>query len=188
MKLHSYLKVMAAISAGALASCARQPQTQVPAVVGAVRPDNSVSGQVFAAVNAYRRSHGAAELQRHAGLDRLAQAHCEYLRQNRGKFGIYGKNVSHLGSEGRALVARERYHMLNSSENVASIKTTKNEVTPALVRLWTNSKDHEKNLLSSWTHTGVGVVIDDDGTAFSTEIFATVSNSQMATRQRFSGF
>ena len=78
--------------------------------------------------------------------------------------------------------------MLNSSENVASVKTTGKNIVPALMNLWTNSKDHEKSLLSSWTHTGVGVVVDDDGTVFSTEIFATVSYSQMITRQRFSGF
>ena len=188
MKLHYSLKLMAVVGAGALASCTSQPVTQTPAVAGATRPDNSVSGQVYAAVNSYRKSHGAMELQRHPGLDRLAQAHCEYLRQNRGKFGIYGKNVSHYGSEGRALVARERYHMMNCSENIAAVKTTGKNAVPSLVNLWTSSKDHEKNLLSSWTHTGIGVVVDDDGTIFSTEIFATLSNSQMANRQRFSGF
>ena len=179
---------MVIICVGAVASCTSQPQSKAPTRSEIVRPDDSLSGQIYQAVNSYRRSRGAAELQRHAGLDRLAQSHCEYLRQNRGKFGIYGKNVSHYGSEGRALVARERYQMLNSSENVASVKTTGKNIVPALMNLWTNSKDHEKSLLSSWTHTGVGVVVDDDGTVFSTEIFATVSYSQMITRQRFSGF
>jgi uncharacterized protein YkwD len=188
MKIKSSLKVMVTFVVAVLASCTSLPETQKHTASGISRPDSSLSGQVYAAVNSYRQSHGVAELERHAGLDRLAQAHCEYLRKNRGKFGIYGKNVSHYGSEGRALVARERYHMLNSSENVASIDRCGKNVAPALVNLWTNSKDHEKNLLSSWTHTGVGVVVDNDGTVFSTEIFAIFSNSQMTNHQRFSGF
>ncbi len=188
MKTHSYLKVMMIICAGAMASCTNPPETKMLPTAGAPRPSSSLSGQIYEAVNSYRRNHGAVELERHAGLDPLAQNHCEYLHQNRGKFGIYGKNVSHFGSEGRTLVARERYHMLNSSENVGSIKSNGKNIVPALVNLWTSSKDHEKNLLSSWTHTGIGVVVDTDGTVFSTEIFATVSNSQMTTHQRFSGF
>lgn len=179
---------MAVLCAGVLASCNSQPGIEARSVAGAARPDPSVSGQVYEAVNDYRRSHGARGLQRHGGLDRLAQAHCEYLRKNRGKFGIYGKNVSHFGSEGRALVARERYQMTSCSENVAATRPAEKNKVSALMNLWTSSKDHRKCILSSWTHTGVGAVVDNDGTVFSTEIFATVSNSQMATRQRFSGF
>lgn len=188
MKLPFYLKVMAAVSAGALASCTSQPETQKPAITAASRSDNSVSGQVYDAVNSYRRSHGAVGLQRHPGLDRLAQAHCEYLRQNRGKFGIYGKNVSHFGSEGRALVARERFQMFSSSENIAATNVGANNRVAALLNLWTNSKDHQKTLVSSWTHTGIGAVVDRDGTVFATEIFGTISSTQIASRQRFSGF
>lgn len=188
MKIYSELKVIVIICVAAVASCTSQPQTKAPSGSEIARPDHSLSGQIYQAVNSYRRSRGAADLQRHAGLDRLAQSHCEYLRKNRGQFGIYGKNVSHYGSEGRSLVARERYQMLNSSENVGSLKTNGKNIPSALMNLWTSSKDHEKNLLSSWTHTGIGVVVDDDGTVFSTEIFATVSYSQMTTRQRFSGF
>lgn len=179
---------MVVVCAGTLASCAHPPEIEARSVAGAARPDLSVSGQIFDAVNAYRRSHGAGNLQRHSGLDRLAQAHCDYLRKNRGKFGIYGKNVSHFGSEGRALVAREAYHMQSCSENVAATGPAEKNKASALMNLWTSSKDHEKCILNSWTHTGIGTVVDNDGTVFSTEIFATVSNSQMVNRQRFSGF
>jgi uncharacterized protein YkwD len=143
---------------------------------------------VFQEVNAYRRSQGAKELERHAGLDRLAQQHCEYLRQHRGTFSLSGKNVSHFGFESRAFIARERFHIQHLGENVAAIQQAGPHPAPALVRLWAGSKDHRKNMLDKWTHTGVGVVMDADGMVFSTEIFATVSYSQLADRERFTRF
>ena len=188
MKTYSYLKVIAVACAGALASCASQPETKKIAVSASIRPDNSLSGQILQEVNAYRRSHGASDLERHAGLDRLAQQHCEYLRKNRGTFGLSGKNVSHFGFEGRALAARELYHMMSCSENVAAANASRKSAPPTLVSLWAQSKDHEYNMRSTWTHTGIGVVVDDDGTVFCTELFATISHSQMTTHLRLSGF
>ena len=188
MKTNTSLKLIAVACAGALASCATQPVTTKVPVSASLRPDSSLSGQVFQEVNAYRRSHGASDLQRHAGLDRLAQEHCEYLRDHHGEFGLYGKNVSHVGFEGRTLVARERYQMQNVSENVAAATHPGNKAASILVKLWSESKDHEFNMRQEWTHTGVGVVVASDGTVYSTQIFATVSNFQMTTRNRFNSF
>ncbi|MEO5913521.1 MAG: CAP domain-containing protein [Luteolibacter sp.] len=157
-------------------------------VSASLHPDSSLSGQVFQEVNSYRRSHGASDLERHTGLDRLAQEHCEYLRTHRGQFGIYGKNVSHVGFEGRTLIARERYQMQSVSENVAAANHPGKGAAATLVKLWSESKDHEYNMRSEWTHTGIGVVVDSDGMVFSTQIFATVSNFQMTTRNRFNSF
>lgn len=188
MKTYPYLKVIAVAGVGALASCATKPETTRMPVSATLRPDSSLSGQVMQEVNSYRRSHGESELARHAGLDRLAQEHCEYLRQHRGSFGLSGKNVSHFGFEGRSLLARERYQMNSISENVAAANYPGMKTAPTLVKMWSESKGHDQNMRSSWTHTGLGVVVDDDGMVFCTQLFATVSQSQMATRQRFSGF
>lgn len=152
------------------------------------RSSSSVSGQLFQKVNSYRRSQGRGELQRHSGLDRLAQQHCEYLRKNRGTFTLNGKNVSHFGFQGRSAVARERYSMHNFSENVAAGNHPSIEGTTFIMNLWKGSKDHHKNMLNDWSHTGIGVVVDDDGMVFATQLFSTVSHSQMATRERFNGF
>jgi len=180
--------ILVACAAATLASCVSQPdKTKLP-VSATFSPDNSLSGQVLKEVNAYRRQIGVNELQRHAGLDRLAQEHCEYLRANRGKFGVYGKNVSHMGFEGRSLVARERYNMMSISENVAAANNPGKDFAPALIKLWSESKDHNYNMRSKWTHTGIGVVIDDDGTVFSTELFATMNYSQLTMRNRFTSF
>lgn len=174
--------------AGAIVACASKPEFSKVAVSAPTRPDASLSAQVFQEVNAYRHSQGAKELQRHAGLDRLAQQHCEYLRQHRGTFLLSGKNVSHFGFEGRALFARTRYHMTAISENVAASSQAGTHPAPVLVRLWAGSKDHRKNMLGDWTDTGIGAVVDSDGTVFATELFATVSYSQLAPRERFNQF
>ena len=174
--------------AGFLASCTN-PSTLTTMPVSAASPsDASHASQVFQAVNAFRRSQRARELQRHAGLDRLAQQHCEYLRQHRGTFSIHGKNVSHIGFEGRTLVARERYHMENISENVAAAQQAKGNPASAVLGLWKVSGDHHKNMLDNWTHTGIGVVVDADGTVFADQLFATVTRMQRTTHVRFTGF
>lgn len=188
MKTNTYLKVIVVACSGAFASCATQPQvTKVPMSASLhPHPENSLSGQVLKEVNSYRRNHGASELQRHAGLDRLAQEHCEYLREHRGTFGVYGKNVSHFGFEGRAGIIRDQFQMQSSSENVGAANTAGKNPGPLLVTLWSESKGHDYNMLAAWTYTGVGVVVDSDGMVFATQIFATDTiYSQLASRDRF---
>lgn len=188
MKTQPYTHLLAVVCAGALASCANKPEPTKMPVSASIHPDSSVSSRFFQEVNTYRRNQGAKELQRHAGLDRLAQEHCEYLRKNRGSFSLNGRNVSHIGFDGRSLIARERYNMENVSENVAAANHPGENMASVLVGLWKGSKDHNKNMLDDWTYSGMGVVVDSDGMAFATQIFATVSSSQMSVRERFNRF
>lgn len=188
MKTSTYTSLLAIASAIALASCANTPQSTRLPVSATVSPQKSPSGSLFNEVNAYRRSQGKPELQRHSGLDRLAQEHCEYLRRNRGSFKLNGQNVSHFGFEGRALVARERYQMENVSENVAAANSPGAATNSTMVSLWKSSRDHHKNMLDSWTHSGMGVVVDSDGMVFATQLFSTVTMSQMSVRERFNRF
>jgi uncharacterized protein YkwD len=152
------------------------------------RSGNSMSDRVFDEVNSYRRSQGLRQVQRHAGLDRLAQSHSEYLRRNRGKFSLYGRNVSHFGFEGRAMSARENLGMLSVSENVAAANYPGQAAPGVLLELWRTSKDHHYNMTESWTHSGMGVVVDSDGMVFATQIFATKNQSQLAMRERMNNF
>lgn len=177
------------LAALALASCAPPVrETQRIQVSSTIRPDSSLPGQVFQQVNAYRAAKGVGPLQRHAGLDRLAHEHCEYLRKHRGTFQLSGKNVSHFGFESRALAARELYNMQSVSENVAASTHPGKDKAGMLVGLWKGSKDHHKNMIEDWTHTGIGVVVDSDGTVFSTQLFSTVSMNQMSMRERLNRF
>lgn len=188
MKTHPYNRILALFCVGALASCANKPEPTRMPVSASLRPDNSAASRLFQEVNSYRRSQGKRELQRHAGLDRLAQAHSEYLRQHRGTFSLNGKNVSHYGFEGRALIARERFQMENISENVAAANIPGSNSNSAIVGLWKGSRDHHKNMVDDWTCSGIGVAVDSDGMVFATQLYSTVSNSQMSVRERFNRF
>jgi uncharacterized protein YkwD len=188
MKTKTITRLVGVTCAAALASCASPPESTRMPVSASFQPQNSTSSQLFQEVNAYRRSKGADDLQRHHGLDRLAQEHCEYLRKHRGSFSLSGRNVSHIGFEGRALVARSHYQMENVSENVAAANHPGASATTTLIGLWKGSKDHHKNMCDDWTHTGIGVVKDSDGMVFATQLFSTVSYSQLSTRERFNRF
>ena len=188
MKTSLRTRALVVACAGALASCASPPQPTKLPVSSSFRPGNSVSERLFQEVNSYRRSQGEQEVQRHPGLDRLAQEHCEYLRHKRGSFDLNGRNVSHIGFDGRALVARERYQMDSISENVAAANHPGSQMTTVLLDLWKGSKNHHKNMLDDWTYSGMGVVVDADGMVFATQLFATASMSQMSTRERFNRF
>lgn len=184
-----FFRILPAIAAIGLSSCADQAgidRQNVP-----TRGTSSLSSKLVEDVNAYRRAKGSRSLQRHQGLDHLAQKHCEYLRRNRGTFDLYGKNVSHDGAHGRHLIAIQNLNMLNSAENVASIQKspTDAQTSQSIVKMWGKSKNHDFGMRGdSWTHTGVGVSIDADGQVFATQIFGTMNLSHLSTRERFNRF
>ncbi len=175
---------MTVVCMAGLASCASPPTdpTNIP-VSASSDTDNALSSRLFRDVNAYRRSQGGQELQRHRGLDKLAQSHSEYLLKHRGSFSLKGKNVSHFGFDGRSVIAREQLQMSNFSENVATSPNARD-----ILPLWKTSKDHQKNMLDNWTHSGIGVAVDSDGMVFATQLFSTQNYSQRSTRERFNRF
>lgn len=137
-----------------------------------------LAGQVLAQTEVYRKTRGSAPLQRSGVLDRMAQEHSQFLMTNRGKFRIYGPNISHYGVEQRAMAARYVYGMDQISENVVSAPHQGPKTAAYLVDLWKASPSHEFNLRHSWTNTGVGVAIDKDGTVFLTELFGSRATTQ----------
>ncbi len=175
---------MTVVCVASLASCANPPAgpSHIP-VSASSSADNSLSSRLFSDINAYRRSQGGQDLQRHSGLDKLAQSHSEYLRKHRGNFSINGKNVSHFGFDARTIVAREHLNMSNVSENVAASPNARD-----ILPLWKLSKDHHKNMLDNWIYSGIGVVVDSDGMIFATQIFSTPNLSHRSTRERFNRF
>lgn len=165
----------------ALSSCA--PQKIQPVVVPTKLSGSakSASGEsVFREVNSYRSAHGKKALVRHPGLDKLALEHSEFLRLNRGKFTVSGKNVSHEGFEGRTLIARMKYNMDGFHENVAAVPEGQ-----SLVKAWVDSPGHERALRATWTYTGVGIVRDKDGMVFATQLFG---NNALPNGRLHSGF
>jgi uncharacterized protein YkwD len=125
-------------------------------------------------------SRGRQQLQRHSGLDRLAQQHSEFMLRNRGKFGTgSSSNLSHYGFEDRALRAQHSMNMANVGENIATCSGRHGDASFTLVSAWQRSSGHEKNMRGQWDVTGVGVAVADDGSVFATQLFANENRSHM---------
>ena len=179
------------VAAGAtmLASCGPQlTTTSVPMAMKAPvsSSDGSLSGNLHAQVNIFRTSSGRTALKRHKGLDRMAQQHCEFMRQNRGKFGK--SSLTHYGFEERALAAQRMMSMSNVGENIATCSGMGKNSASTLVNAWKNSSGHLKNMKGDWSVTGIGAVVDSDGTVFATQIFATENHSHMSLTNRMRQF
>lgn len=171
-----------------LASCGpKLDMTSVPMSSGAVaKSDGSLAGNLHSQVNAHRGAIGKSSLPRHAGLDRLAQQHSEFMMRNRDK--IEGGGLSHYGFEERAMAAQRLMNMSNVAENIATCSGGFSSPTSTLVNAWKNSSGHAMNMKSNWDATGVGVAVAPDGTVFATQIFATQSHSHMAMTDRLRQF
>ena len=52
--------------------------------------------------------------------------------------------------------------------------------TSALVAAWANSPGHDFTMKADWQQTGIGNLVDKDGTLFATQVFGTPTSSQMA--------
>jgi uncharacterized protein YkwD len=173
-----------------LAPCApgleKPSTTTIP--VATAPAGHRLAGSIHAQVNAYRQSVGKPALRRHPGLDRLAQQHSEFMRRNRGKFGKGNAgNLTHLGFEERTMMAQRGMGMSDVSENVGSCRGT-NHPADTLVGAWKKSKGHHMNLKAGWTQTGIGVVVDNDGTVFATQLFGNVNRSHQAMSNRMRAF
>ena len=87
--------------------------------------------------------------------------------------------------------AMRMHHFISFSENVAAAPKASSVSKSAanLVTLWIHSPDHEAAMRNpDYTHTGVGIVTDADGTIFATQLFGTLTNSPMNDRMRYNGF
>jgi uncharacterized protein YkwD len=169
-----------------LASCASPPAINKVPMSASSSSDKSLTSQLLNEVNSYRASKGAGPLVRNPGLDRMAQEHCAFLMRNRGKFKIYGSNVSHFGFESRNLVARQMLGIPTLGENVAAIPSGS---TPALVRAWADTPGHDFTMKSNdWQQTGIGILVDQDGMVFATQLFVTPTSSQMTFNNRLTSF
>jgi len=172
-----------------LAPCASalDQATALP-VATASGSHEQLAGNIHSQVNAYRQSLGKPGLKRNAGLDRLARQHSEFMRRNRGKFGKGSKgNITHFGFEERSMMAQRGMGMSDVGENVATCSRTARPAN-VLVEAWKKSKGHQMNLKGSWTQTGIGVVVDADGTVFATQLFGNIDHSHMTLTNRMRSF
>ena len=175
MNLSRFTFLCIAVCLGSLASCSApsSASSPVPSSSSAGR-DSALASQVFTEVNSYRTANGKAALSRHAGLDRLAQQHSDYLAKTGGSYDLYGKNVSHFGFDGRAVMARQAYKITSMGENVIA---STDRSAKRLVNSWVASKGHDYNMRNDWFCTGVGTTITPDGMGITTQIFGTAPST-----------
>lgn len=118
--------------------------------------------KVWAEVNAYRVKHGWQPLQLNATMTREAEQHSREMAEHKIPFGHQKFN--------------DRIHRIftviekpnGGAENVAYFKKNGVEV----VHLWLTSSGHRHNIQGHYNLTGVGVVRDDKGWLYYTQIFA----------------
>ena len=139
--------------------------------------ERQFANDLFNEVNKYRSSQGLEALKPHSGLNKLAKPHSEYMKKNAGKLTVDGKKslVSHYGFDARAILARKKYQINSTSENViASYEMGQGpDLAAKMVRGWLSSPDHRHNLLAKWDRTGIAVSYDDEGRVFVTQLFGS---------------
>lgn len=151
--------------------------------------DGSLAGSIHAQVNDYRRSQGKPALPRHAGLDRMAREHAESMRRNRSQpVRSASRRISHDGFEERSLEARRLMGMREVGENVGTCRGGRSGAAGTLVSAWTGSAGHRMNLKGAWSSTGIGAVVDADGTVFAVQVFGTDDRSHLALSDRMRSF
>lgn len=187
MQTYYHIRILTVVLVLAVAACSAPQKLQVAETIG----DNSLASAVAGEFNRYRVQQGTKPLARHRGLDKLAASHSRYMMEHRGSFTLHGRNVSHMGAEGRSLVAIRHYNFTSTSENVAASPRSGDDRSTAskLVRLWKNSPDHDYAMKNkAWTHTGIGIAVAPDGMVFATQLFGTIGNFQRTNIDRFNSF
>ena len=179
---------------GLLASCSSSlDTTRVPMSSSAASPgvpgssSGAVTEELSRSLERYRASIGREAIPRHAGLDKLAREHCEFMARNRGKFNVSSANISHYGFESRAFAAQKMYGMGHCAENVAG-GVIHGDIAAELTKAWVGSSKHSYNIKQKWHATGLGVYVASDGFVYATQIFAMKEQSGMANHGRFGIF
>lgn len=168
MKKTPYRSFLAAALFSGLVSCASSPPDKLRVPVSSGKAvSGSLSNQVFQEVNRYRSNHRKQALERHSGLDQLAQQHCNFLVQTGGG---KGTNINHDGFQKRAHIARTSLKIESIGENVVA---SSNHSSGRLLELLASSKHHARNMRDSWTYVGVATAKSADGMVISTQIFGS---------------
>ena len=140
---------------------------------------------IFEKTNALRAEKGLPELKPLDSLMDLAQMHSE----NMVKHNFYA-HIDHLGQNP---IQRAEKHNVKAwvrngnqftgiAENIAQTPWFENVIgcgdtqtaenlAQCMVTGWRNSSPHYKNILGDYTHLGVGLYFDENGTGFGTQNF-----------------
>ena len=108
-------------------------------------------------------------MQRNAALDQAARAHAQELAARRTL--DHNSTDPELRTPGmRATAAGVTWSSI--AENLASMSGAAASVGAQTGSIWMNSSGHRNNLLNArYTHTGVGVAVDDRGVWYVTQLY-----------------
>jgi uncharacterized protein YkwD len=139
-------------TAGTTSPPATSPPTTSPPSAAPTH-DSGAESQFASSINSYRSSNGLPALTRSGSLDSYARAWAQQLVENRS---LSHSNIGSLLGEWSAV-----------AENVGYGGSV-GGVFDALV----GSSGHRANMLGDYTHIGIGVYRDSDGTLWTAHVFA----------------
>ncbi|MBR9989664.1 MAG: CAP domain-containing protein [Gemmatimonadetes bacterium] len=129
----------------------------------------AVARAVVAEVNHTRQENGLAPLREDALLSRAAREHSEELASRR--------TLTHTSTNPARRTMTMRIEAVGvvwsrAAENLANMSGSASSVPEQTARMWMGSDGHRRNMLEpAYTHTGVGVAIDQRGIWYITQLY-----------------
>jgi uncharacterized protein YkwD len=127
-----------------------------------------IAAGVIDQANLVRRDHGLVTLVADAALNRAALGHAQELARRR--------TLDHLSVDRTLSTPADRVTAAGASwnrvgENLAGMSGPASRVPRRSVNLWLGSPDHRLQLLGTYTHTGAGVAVSDDGHYYVVQLY-----------------
>jgi uncharacterized protein YkwD len=129
----------------------------------------AVARDVVAEVNRTREASGLRALRADAALNRAARDHAEELAVRR--------TLDHTSTNPARRTMTMRIDAAGgawsrAAENLANVTGPASDVATRTVAMWLRSEGHRRNLLEpAYTHTGVGIAIDERGVWYITQLY-----------------
>jgi uncharacterized protein YkwD len=145
------------------------PVVSVPAASGAAEAVAAVAQDVLAEVNRTRVANGRKAMRDDPALSRAAREHSEELAARR--------TLDHNSTDPSRRTVTMRIEAAGgiwnrAAENLAQVSAPASDVPARTVQLWLTSEGHRRNMLEPvYTHTGVGVAIDQYGVWYITQVY-----------------
>lgn len=145
------------------------PAVSVPAAPAADEAVAAVARDVLAEVNRTRVANRRKALREDPALSRAARGHSEELAGRR--------TLDHNSTDPSRRTLTMRIEAAGgvwnrAAENLAQVSAPASDVPSRTAHLWLRSEGHRRNMLEPvYTHTGVGVAIDQYGVWYITQVY-----------------
>jgi uncharacterized protein YkwD len=119
--------------------------------------------EVHEAINGYRDSIGLSRLAWSDDIATIARSHSANMADGDVGFG-------HGGADDRVEQVSEILEWQSISENVA-YSSARPDLADFFLRRWLESSQHRKNIVGTFTTTGIGAALNENGDVYVTQIF-----------------